>query len=184
MADRLFSIDVGHIETASSKFGSGLIYGGTIIEGTGRIGFGITARNFANSISYDRSIKVEEGVQTFQYEEKFSDFYLTVLATYNRRLNRNSTHILTGIGPQVHFVRATKYFVTDGYSVGARDFRIGIGLLLRLQQRIPAFGRMAFVLTLTQSWAESGGEISLYDYETPHESLTFSAATAGLAFPF
>lgn len=183
-ADRLFSIDVGYVDTESSKFGSGITYGASIIEGTGRIGFGLTGRRFANSMLYDRSIKVGDGEETYEYEEAFSDFYVTVLATYNMRFGENSTHIVAGMGPQVHFVKATKYFITDGYSVAARDFRLGLGILLRLQQRIPAFGRMAFVVTSTYCWAETGDEMSLYDYQTPQESMAFPSVTAGLAFPF
>jgi hypothetical protein len=183
-ADRMFSIDAGYLDTHSSEFGSGLIYGASIIEGTGRIGFGVTARRFSNSIFYDRSIKVGDGAQTFEYEELFSDFYITVLASYNMRFGENSTHVLAGAGPQVHFIKATKYFITDGYSVAARDFRMGFGLLLRIQQRVYALGGMAVVLTSTYSWAESGGELTLYDYGTPGESIAFPAVTAGLAFPF
>jgi hypothetical protein len=183
-ADRLFSVDVGYVDTESSSFGSGITYGASIIEGTGRIGFGLTGRRFANSVLYDRTIKVGDGEGTFEYEEMFSDFYVTVLATYNMRFGGNSTQIVAGMGPQVHFVKATKYFITDGYSVAARDFRLGLGILLRLQQRIPAFGRMAFVVTSTYSWAETGDEMSLYDYQTPQESMSFPSVTAGLAFPF
>ena len=181
---RLFSIDVGYVDTESSNFGSGVIYGASIIEGTGRIGFGIAGRRFTNSILYDRSIKVGDAEAVYEYEEAFSDFYVTVLATYNLRFGDNSTHIVAGMGPQVHFVKATKYFITDGYSVAARDFRLGLGILLRLQQRIPAFGRMAFVLTSTYSWAETGNDMGPYDYQTPHESMSFPSVTAGLAFPF
>jgi hypothetical protein len=183
-AERMISIDLGYVDTETKTYGEGLVYGASIIEGKGRIGFGVALRRFSNSILYDVSIKEASGTLIFQYEEAFSDFYLNILATYNLRFSQNTTHIVAGIGPQVHFVQATKYFITEGYSVSARDYRLGVGAILRLEHRIHAFGRMAFVVNAGYSWADSGDELSIYDYQTPQGSMTFPTITAGLAFPF
>jgi hypothetical protein len=185
LATRLISIDLGYVHTSSDNYGSGLTYGLAVTEGEGRIGFGFTAQRFSNSIFYQTSIKSGEDLTVFRYEEALSDFYITIMGTYNRTLGGNTTHLTAGIGPQVHFVNATKYYITDGYSLTARDFRLGVGFLLRYEHRFYAFGNLTFVLTASYSWAESGEGIDpLYGYEPPPESLTLPALTAGLAFPF
>ncbi len=185
LAARLVSVDLGYVGTSSDNYGSGFTYGLAITEGKGKIGFGIAAQRFSNSILYERPIESGTGTRIFKYEEALSDFYLTIMATYNRRFGVNSTTLLAGLGPQVHFITGTKYYITDGYSLTARDFRLGVGLLLRYEQRFYAFGDLTFVLTTQYSWAEAGKDIDpLQSYGPAPESLSLPAVTAGLAFPF
>ncbi|MFH1314302.1 MAG: hypothetical protein ABIJ00_13885 [Candidatus Eisenbacteria bacterium] len=185
LAARLISIDLGYVGTSSENYGSGLTYGLAITEGKGKIGFGIVAQRFSNSVFYDRPIESGTGTRIFKYEEALSDFYLTIMATYNRRFGVNTTTLLAGLGPQVHFITGTKYYITDGYSLTARDFRLGVGLLLRYEQRFYAFGNLTFVLTGQYSWAEAGRDVDpLQGYGPAPESLSLPAVTAGLAFPF
>ena len=183
-ASRSFSAGLGYVNTSSDNYGSGLTYGASIIEGTGRIGFGISAYRFSNSIAYQTFVKTGEQTTRFDYEEDFSDFYLTIMATYNLRPGGDETHLMAGLGPQVHFLAATKHFITDRYSVTARDFRLGMGIALRLERRIYAFGSLAFVVTAMWSWAQAGQAFDpLYEYQTPAESFTFPTITAGVAWP-
>jgi hypothetical protein len=185
LAARLISIDLGYVGTSSDNYGSGFTYGLAITEGKGKIGFGIATQRFSNSIFYERPIETGTGTRIFKYEEALSDFYLTIMATYNRRFGVNSTTLLAGLGPQVHFITGTKYYITDGYSLTSRDFRLGVGLLLRYEQRFYAFGNLTFVLTTQYSWAEAGRDIDpLQGYGPAPESLSLPAVTAGLAFPF
>jgi len=182
---RLFSLDAGYIDTGSSKYGDGMIFGASIIEGEGRVGFGIVTSTFSNSITYSVTIPSGDEQQIYNYEEKFSDFFVTILATFRPNLGSQSRHLVGGIGPQVHFLKATKYYITDGYSVSARDFRLGLGIWLRFLQRIHAFGNTAIVITATHSWAEPAGEtVEPFEYTVPDEGLAFPTVTAGLAFPF
>jgi hypothetical protein len=184
-AGRLFSIDLGYVGTSSDNYGSGFTYGLAITEGEGRIGFGIAARGFSNSIFYDKTVPSKDGTTVFEYKESLSDFYITIMATYNRTYGANTTTLLAGLGPQVHFIGGTKYYMTERYSDTARDFRLGVGFLLRYEQRLYAFGNLAFVLSAQYSWAEAGREIHpLEGYGPPPESLSLPAVTAGLAFPF
>lgn len=184
-ADRSFSVDLGYVRTSSNNYGSGLTYGGAITEGTGRIGFRVSAQRFSNSISYETLVKTGTGTTLFAYEEDFSDFHVSIMATYNLRSSGSATHLLAGIGPQVHFLHATKHFITDHYSLTARDFRLGMGVLLRLKRRIYAFGSLAFVIAAMYSWAQAGeGFDPLYEYRAPAESFTFPTITAGFALPF
>ncbi len=161
-----------------------MIIGASIIEGQGRIGFGIVTSTFANSIKYDVSISSGESERVYHYEEEFSDFFVTVLATF-RPDQTGSRPVIGGIGPQVHFLKATKYYITDGYSISARDFRLGIALWLRFHQRIDAFGNTAIVITASHCWAQRAGDnIDPLEYTVPEEALAFPTITAGLAFPF
>ncbi len=182
---RFFSVDAGYVTTSSSNYGNGLVYGISIIEGEGRIGFAIVTSAFSNSIFYDAEVMSGEAQKIYRYEEKFSDFYITILATFRPSIFDSSSRILGGIGPQVHFLRATKYYITDGYSVSARDFRLGMGIWLRFHRQIHIFGNTAIVITATHSWAQGAGEnIEPFEYTVPDEGLAFPAVTAGLAFPF
>ena len=185
LAGRMISVDLGYVGTSSDNYGSGFTYGLAITEGKGKIGFGIAAQRFSNSIFYERPIESGTGTRIFKYEEALSDFYLTIMATLNRKSRGNSTTLLAGLGPQVHFVTGTKYYVTDGYSLTSRDFRLGVGLLLRYEQRFYAFGNLTFVLTAQYSWVEAGKDVDpLQSYAPPPESMSLPAVTAGLAFPF
>jgi hypothetical protein len=184
-AERRVSIDVGYVDTGSINYGSGLVYGATITEGTGRIGFAITFRRFSNSVFYSTEVKSGENTLIFDYEEAFSDFIVSGMPTYNIRIGGYSNHIILGFGPQVHFIRSEKFFVTDGYSMAARDFRLGAGVMLRYERRLEMFGDLAFSLTAGQSWSEDGPDFdSIYEYGTPPEAVAFPTITAGLAFTF
>jgi hypothetical protein len=185
-AAQLLSLDLGYIDTPTSSYGRGFVYGATLTEGTGRIGFGVALRRFSNSIRYDRAIKVGGGETVFEYEEAFADFYLTIMATYNHPAKeRSQNRLLAGIGPQVHFVRATKYYITDRYSRGVNETRLGIGFLVRYHRRMEMFGGIAFILSAMHSRTESGTKFNpLTDYAPPPESVNPTTVTAGLAFPF
>jgi hypothetical protein len=184
-AGRRISVDIGYVETGSTNFGSGLTYGATITEGTGRIGFAITFRRFSNSISYSTEVKSGEDTIIFDYEEEFSDFYISAMPTYNFWLGSRSNHMLLGFGPQVHFVRSEKFYISDGFSMTARDFRLGAGVVLRYERRMDMFGGVAFALTAGQSWSEDRSDHpDPYDYKTPPEAISFPILTAGLAFSF
>ena len=185
-AGQLLSVNLGYVDTPTSSYGNGFVYGATITEGTGRIGFGIALRRFSNSIRYDRAIKTGGGEMLFEYEEVYSDFYLTIMATYNHPAKRRGkNYILAGIGPQVHFIRATKYYITDRFSRGVGESRLGIGLLIQYHRRMEMFGGIAFILSAMHSRTESGTEFNpLIDYAPPPESVNPTTITAGLAFPF
>lgn len=184
-AGRRFSVDIGYVDTGSPSFGSGLTYGATITEGTGRIGFAITFRTFSNSVSYNTEVKSGDDTIIFDYEEEFSDFYISAMPTYSIWVGSRSNHVLLGFGPQVHFVRSEKFYISDGFSMTARDFRLGAGVVLRYERRMEMFGGIAFALTAGQSWSEDGAEyLELYEYRPPPEAISFPIVTAGLAFSF
>ena len=184
-ARRLISADLGYVRTSSDNYGSGFTYGLSITEGGGRVGFGIVARVLSNSIYYDTEIPTKDGPMVFEYKEDLSDFYITIMATYSRRYAARATTLLAGLGPQVHFVAGTKYYKTERYSERARDFRFGVGLLVRYEHRFYAFGNLALVLSGQYSWVETGRKVDPWDgYSPPAESLSLPAVTAGFAFPF
>jgi hypothetical protein len=184
-ARRLLSVDLGYVTTSSDNYGSGFTYGLTITEGVGTIGFGIAARSFSNSIYYDTEVPSGGGTKVFKYKEDLSDFYITIMATYSRTYGAGTATLLAGLGPQVHFVAGTKEYQTERYSERSRDFRLGVGFLLRYEHRFYALGNLALVVSAQYSWAEEGREVSPWDaYSPPPESLSLPAITAGFAFPF
>jgi len=182
-AENKLSIDLGYVDTSSRDYSFGLVYGVSITEGSGKVGFGVLARRFANTVSWQTEILVDKTIQVFEYQETFSDFYISGMATFNLRNSHNETFLLAGLGPQIHFLTATKLFVVEGVEITGRDFRLGVGAILRYQHSIGMFGGTALVLTGAYSWASSVEAVK-DDYAPPTESLTFSTITAGLAFAF
>ena len=168
--------------TSVAKYGQGMVYGATIMEGTGRIGFGLAFARHANSISYAKTIKVSGQPVTYRYEETFSDFHVSILATYSHE-NASKTHVLLlALGPEVNFLTATKQYIVEGYSHSAQVPRLGLGVIARYERVIPAFGRTKAFLSVAGSWME--GAIETDEYAPPAESMGSAAVTAGLAFPF
>jgi hypothetical protein len=182
-ADRLAGIDLGYVHTPSSNYDAGLVYGAHLFEGSGKIGFGVMADRFVNSIAYQTQIKSGGQTIIYRYEETFSDFYVSILATYWLKNSGSSSRVLLAMGPQIHFLTATKEYKLENYAQSARTSRLGFGVMLHYQRRIWAFGDMALVLNTAYSWAQSGS-LMLDEYTPPHESISITTITAGLAFPF
>jgi hypothetical protein len=182
MAFREFTPELGYVITSESKYGSGLIYGVIVMEGTGRFGLGLSLMRFENSSSYQRPVKIDGDVTVFKYKENFSDSYIGILGTWMHGKSPK-VHFIAAIGPQIHFLSATRQRVVQGFTDKARESRLGIGALVRYERRIEMFGSTSFVVAASYSWMESG--IELWDvYTPPAQGLTSAALTVGLAFPF
>ena len=185
LAMRRFSLDGGYITTSQSRYGSGLVYGATIMEGVGRFGFGLSVQRFANSFTSQRMVlDTRTGkMVTYAYADRISDFFLTILATYMRANPTKATLLIAGLGPQVHFLTADgDYYIKDS-AVTARDSRLGLGAMLRYERAISMFGRTTFIATAGLSWMQPGIELA-DEYTPPPEGMTSASITVGLAFPF
>ena len=181
----MVGIDIGYVYTPSSNYDTGLVYGAHLFEGSGKIGFGVMADRFVNSITYATVIKSGGEIITYRYDETFSDFFVSILATYWLKNGGKPSQILLAMGPQIHFLTATKEYKLENYAQSARASRLGFGIMLHYQRRIPAFGSMALVLNAAYSWAQSGALVpDVYEYTPPYESISITTVTAGLAFPF
>jgi len=180
-ANRRLSVDLGYVSTSSSDYSSGLLYGATITEGTGRIGFAISAHRFSNTLTYQRSVKAGQDMRVYKYEETFSDLCVTIMATLRLRDSRSTNQVFAGLGPEVHLIAARKLYASEGIEETARDGRLGLGGVLRYQRRIWMFGETALVVTGSYSWMASVAPVSGV-YAPPSESMSFGAITAGLAF--
>lgn len=181
-ADRMVSVDVGYFSTTSSKFGSGLVYGLGLTEVTGKIGFGITALRFSNTYRGDTTTVTSEGkVFTSNLEETVNDFFLTIMATYQRG-NEDSVHrIILGAGPQVHMVNSSIQ-IAD-IKLSGRSSRLGFGLVFRYQRQIQMFGEAALAITAAYSYVQ---KVAAHtdQYEPPRESFSLATVTVGFAYPF
>ncbi|MGQ9603188.1 MAG: hypothetical protein ACUVUU_03155 [bacterium] len=174
-----FSIDIGYVYTADGKYGDGLTYGFSIVETTRWISFAIVARLFSNSNSYlapDNQRK---------FEEIHRDFFVMTAATLNLRMQDGSAILSLGLGPQIHFLSATKHHISEHYSQTARESRLGVGLFLRYYRRIEIFGGTAFVSMISQSWTQEGSPpIDPYEYVVPIGAVHPLTATIGIGFDF
>jgi hypothetical protein len=182
-AGRRLSVDLGYVSTSSSDYSSGLFYGATITEGTGRIGFAVSAHRFSNTITYQTSVKAGQDIRVYKYEEAFSDLCVTVMATLRFRDGQSTNQMFVGLGPQVHLIAARKFYAFEGIEEAAHDGRVGFGGMLRYQRQIRMFGKTALVVTGSYSWMRSVAPVPGI-YAPPPESMTFGAITAGLAFAF
>lgn len=176
-----FAPEIGYVTTSESVYGSGLVYGATIMEGTGRFGLGLSYMRLGNSWFYEHRVKVGPD-SVFRYQEDYVDSYVSILGTWMHGKSPKEQFI-AGIGPQIHFLSATKHSVVQGSVESARDSRLGIGALVRYRHRIEMFGSMSLVVAAWFSWMESGVEM-LDVYTPPAEGMTSAAITVGLAFPF
>ena len=181
-ADRMVSVDLGYFGTTSSKFGSGLVYGLGLTEGSGKIGFGITALRFANTSTGDTTTVTPEGkIYTTELEEKVNDFFITILATYRFIDAKKTDHLILGVGPQIHLVNSE--IQIGDIKLSGRSSRLGVGLIFRYHRRIEMFGETALVVTGAYSYVQDVASHT-DQYEPPRESLSLATVTAGLAFPF
>ena len=183
LAVREVGLEVGYTATSDSSFGSGFAYGGSIIEGTGKIGLAISLLGFNNTISYSHIIKTGGPDSVFSYEEKFSDFRLGIFGAWIVESADKKTRLIAGLGPEVHFLKATKLYVVQRFSETARESRLGAGAMVRYERRLETFGKTALLISASLSWLESG--IRRTDiYTPPPQGMTSGALTVGLAFPF
>ena len=181
-AERRFGIHLGYVTSSASAYGNGLVYGATILEGKGRFGFGISLLRFDNVISYEKTIKQGEETRIYKYQETFADFYLGILGTYTLDNKTRTARFVAGVGPEVHFLTASKQYILEGYSLSARSSRLGFGIMARVERAIPVFGGTRAHLGIGYSWMESG--VAVDEYSPPLEGANSLAVTAGLAFPF
>ena len=176
-------LDLGYTVSSDSSLGSGFIYGGSLVEGTGRFGLAISLLGSSNSIFYRHILKTGGGDSVFTYEEKFSDFRLGILGAWIKESAGGITRLIVAIGPEVHFLKATKFSFVQRFSETAREERLGAGALVRYERRLEMFGKMTLTVSGSFSWMESG--IRRTDiYTPPPQGATSGALTAGLAFPF
>jgi hypothetical protein len=185
LAMRRFGLEGGYVTTSRAKYGSGFVYGATIMEGVGRFGFGLSMQRFANSFTSQRMVlDTRTGkMVTYRYADHISDFFLTILATYMRDNPRRATLLIAGLGPQIHFLAAEGDYYIKGSPVSARDSRLGVGAILRYERVIGMFGGTTLVAAASVSWMESGLELA-DEYTPPPDGLTSASITVGLAFPF
>jgi hypothetical protein len=178
----MLSVDLGYVNTTSPSYEDGLIYGLGVTEGSGKIGFGITAMRFSNTTLRKLEGRGPDGKPIVsEFDETVHDFYITFMATYHVNSPKVTNHMLLGLGPQVHFVNST--LENPSIKFTARDYRLGIGGFFRYHKRIEMFGRTAFVVTATYSHMQSVASRT-DQYEPPTHSMNFGTITAGLAFPF
>jgi hypothetical protein len=180
-ANRFISVDLGYFSTTSPEYTSGFVYGLGLTEGRGKIGFGITARRLANTYTGEETTILDGKVYKAEFEEDIVDFYVTIMGLYRLNDPKQKDHVMAGAGPQVHFINSSRTFSATKFS--ARDFRLGVGAIIRYQRRIDMFGRTALVVTAAYSHMQSV-ESRTDQYEPPTRSMNITTVTAGLAFPF
>jgi hypothetical protein len=176
MAGSFVGVQSGYVRTSSEAFGDGLVFGATIVEGSGLIGFGISADKFGHSRKYE-----ENGAN---FEVETSDFLVTILATFNPIRSDNPSRLILGVGPQVHFLNSRKFFLDDGISVGAKASRLGLGLLGRYQRRSHLFGSLTLTVSALYSWVEEADPADPYTYVPPEQAFNATTLMLGLAYPF
>lgn len=181
-ANRELTPELGYVVTSEPKYGSGLVYGVSLMEGDGRLGLGLTFLRLESSSSWEKSLKTGEEFTVYRYREELSDSYVGILATWMHG-KQPKRRLVVGAGPQIHFLSATKQYVLEKYALNVRESRLGIGALVRYQRQIEMFGKTSLVVTASYSWMESGVEL-MGTYAPPADGLTSAALTLGLAFPF
>jgi hypothetical protein len=182
---RKASLGAGYLAASNSKYGNGFAYGGSIIEGTGRFGFGLSFLSFTNSFT-DSVLAINPGTMKLEnhvFRGEVTDFYISVLALYLRDNPKKGVLMLAGFGPEIHFLQASSQdYVADFRSSGS-DSRLGMGAILRYEKVIRMFGTATFVVTAAWSWMQAGIEV-VDEFTPPTEGMTAGAVTVGLAFPF
>ncbi len=178
-ADNKFSFDLGYVYTGNQKYGDGFTYGFSLVESRRRLSFAMAARLFANSNSYLAPDNQR------RFEEIHKDFFITTAASFNLRMQGGSSILSFGLGPQIHFLSATKHHISEHYSQTARESRLGWGLFVRYYRRIEIFSGVAFVAMITQSWTQRGSEpIDPYEYVVPTDGIHPLTITLGIGFEF
>jgi hypothetical protein len=157
------------------------VYGVGLTEGSGRIGFGLTALSFRNTSKGEVTTLVDGKIYYADFEEDVADFVLTIMGIYRVNDPALKNHLMLGVGPQIHFLNSSRAFST--FTESARDFRLGAGALARYQRRLDMFGRLGLVVTVSYSHMQSvKSRTDLY--EVPTTSMNITTVTAGIAFPF
>jgi hypothetical protein len=181
-AFRELTPEIGYMAASESVYGRGLVYGATLIEGTGRFGLGISYTRFANSLAYEHTVKQGEDVQVFNYKEDLADSYVGIMGIW-MPAGSSRGRLIAGVGPQVHFLSATKHYIVQRFTENARESRLGIGVSVRWQRRLEMFGGISLTAAASCSWMEPG--VALPDvYTPPAAGMTSAAFTLGLALPF
>jgi hypothetical protein len=181
-AGRMVSVDLGYYGTTSTAFGSGLTYGLGLTEGSGKMGFGITAFRFAETSKGDTTTVTPDGkTYTTDFEETVNDFYITLLATYRHGDTEKKDRLIIGAGPQIHFVNSS--IQIGRVKLSGRSSRLGLGLVFRYHRRITMFGEAALAVTGAYSYVHKVASHT-DQYEPPRESFSLATVTVGIAFPF
>jgi hypothetical protein len=181
-AGRMLSVDVGYFGTTSSNFGNGPVYGLGLTEGSGKIGFGITALRFSHTHRGDTTTVTSDGkIHTTELEETVNDFFLTIMATYRRGDTEAADRLIMGAGPQMHLV-SSEIQIGDVKYAG-RSSRLGFGLVFRYYRRIEMFGNSALAVTGAYSYVH---KVAAHtdQYEPPRETFSLATLTVGFALPF
>jgi hypothetical protein len=171
--------EIGYVITSEREYGAAPLYGVSVIEGTGRIGMGFSFLTFsASNIS---ATSTEVGV--YRHKQSYSEMCLTIMGTWMAKSGGEKNLLVVGLGPQIHFLKAIRQHIDQGYSETARDSRLGVGITIRYEKLLPAFGSTTFVMSARMSWMESGIE-TIDFYSPPAGSMVAGGVTLGLAFPF
>jgi hypothetical protein len=186
LALRMIGVEAGGLVTSSSKYGSALVYGASIMEGKGRFGVGFAFMRFGNSFDSQISVKRDGKVVTARFRETVWDYYVSILGTYMRQSPNKKTLLIAGLGPQIHFLSSNRPNPSGAYTETARDSRLGIGLMARYERVISMFGETTAFVSGSCSWMQSGIPLvdPLSEYTPPVDAVTSAALTVGLAFPF
>lgn len=182
-ATRRIGIEAGHLHSSSDWYGSGLVYGVTVVEGAGRFGMGITMMRTANS----QATRTVTKTGIFRHTDDYADFTVGVQGTLMRADAKHKTMLWAGLGPQVHIVTASRQHTDEGYSESIRESRLGLGLVGRCERVIEAFGSGAVTASAALSWIESGIDTSGDPYAPfalPASAVTSVAVTVGFSLPF
>ena len=176
-ADNKFSFDLGYVYTGNQKYGDGFTYGFSIVESKRWMSFAMVARLFSNSYLAPDNQR--------RFEEIHRDFFITTAASFNLRIQGGSSVLSLGLGPQIHFLSATKHHISEHYSQTARESRLGWGLFLRYYRRMEIFSGVAFAVMITQSWSQRGSEpVDPYEYVVPIDAIHPLTLTLGIGFEF
>jgi hypothetical protein len=176
---RKLAPEVGYVITSGDEYGPAFEYGVSLIEGTGKFGWGFTFLGHSNSTFCEISTK--DG--TYRHKDNLSDHRLTLLGIWIIGDPDAGPFLVAGLGPQIHFLKGIRTHIDQGYSESVRETRLGIGALARYERPLPALGRTTFVITASLSWMESSSP-TFDPYQLPTEAVTAGAITVGLAFPF
>lgn len=173
------SVDLGYVYTGNRNYGDGLAYGISLVEGKRKLNLAIVARFFSNSTSY----LAPDNKRKFQEDHR--DFFVAPGAAFSIKSSDASTIVSIGLGPQVHFLSATKHHLSEQFSQTARESRVGLGLFLRYYRRMEILSGTAFVAMLTQSWTQKGSKpIDPSEYVVPSEPIHALTLTIGIGFGF
>lgn len=191
---RKFAPEIGYVITTGDDYGPAVEYGISLMEGTGRFGWGFTFLGHSKSSMWASETK--NGI--YRYKEELSSRRLALLGiwivgnqeTPNREARGQEPPeqearplLVVGLGPQIYFLKGVKTHLDGGYSESVRENRLGFGALARYERPVPALGGTTFVVTASLSWMESSSP-TLDPYQLPTDPVTSGEITVGLAFPF